>query len=297
VVTLALGIGANTAIFGVVNRILLNPLPYPDSDRIVMPLFGNEDGAFAVDRVFARVWREQARTLDGVEGHAFRADALAFDASGARVLSARGITPGLPSFLGVAPVVGRGFTDDDTVSGAPAVVMLSYDMWRREYGGAQDVLGRAITLDGVSHTITGVMPARWDTFAIPRPDLWFPLPLGAAFDSTPGNRSVSLFGRLQSGVPVDAVGAELDALTARAMEEGLGPRLPPDVRARVNRPTDLMIATCTICSKSTPASTRAVCSRCSSHCREAGTRLQRAATFSSRRCWSGAQGRLAEVSR
>jgi predicted permease len=241
VLTLALGIGANTAIFGVVNRLLLNPLPYPDSDRIVMLLFGNEGTAAAVDRVFARIWRAQARTLDGLEGHTFRPDALGFDASGSRVLTTRGITPGLPAFLGVAPLVGRGFTDGDASAGAPAVVMLSYDIWQREYGGARDVLGRSITLDGVSHTIIGVMPPRWDAFAIPRPDLWFPLSLDPAFDAAPGIRSVSLFARVRPGVSVDAVRTELDALTARAMEAGLGPRLA-DARTSVNRPGGLMVA-------------------------------------------------------
>ncbi len=248
VLTLALGIGANTAIFGVVNRLVLNPLPYPDSDRIVFLRLANEQMTFSVDRFLARIWREQARSLDGVEGHQFRPDALAFDASGARVLPTRGITPGFPAFLGVAPVLGRGFTADDVVPGAPAVVLLSYDMWQREYGGARDVLGRAITLDGVSHTVIGVMPTRWDAFVptVVRPDVWFPLSLDAAFDSAPGNRSVELLGRLRPGIPADLVRAELDALVARAMEEGPARRLPaPDVVARVIRPADLMVAAST----------------------------------------------------
>jgi putative ABC transport system permease protein len=249
VLTLALGIGANTAIFGVVNRLLLNPFPYPDADRIVLLHFGNEQRmTFAVDRFLARIWRDQARTLDGVEGYQFRGDSLAFDASGARVLPALAITPGLPAFLGVAPVLGRGFTADDAAPGAPAVVLLSYDMWQREYGGAHDVLGRAIRLDDVFHTIIGVLPARWDAFRPIRlgPDVWFPLSLDPAFDSAPGNRSVELFGRLRRGVAVDAVRTELDGLLARALAEAPERRLPlPDVTARIDRAGNLLFAAST----------------------------------------------------
>jgi predicted permease len=249
VLTLALGIGANTAIFGVVNRLLLNPLPYPDADRIALLHLGNEQQmTFAVDRFLARLWREEARTLDGMEGYQLRGDALAFDESGARVLPAMAITPGFPAFLGVAPVLGRGFTVDDGAPGAPAVVLLSYDMWQREYGGADDVLGRAIRLDDAFYTIIGVLPARWDAFRPLRlgPDVWFPLSLDAAFDSTPGNRSVELFGRLRPGVPVDAVRAELNALVARSLEEAPERRLPlPDAVARIDPASNLLFAAST----------------------------------------------------
>ena len=90
---------------------------------------------------------------------------LAYDENGARVVRGMRITPGLPAFLGVSPLLGRGFTAADAEAGAPAVVMLSYEMWQRDYGGASDVIGRAITLDEVPHVVIGVMPARWDAFA------------------------------------------------------------------------------------------------------------------------------------
>ena len=87
---------------------------------------------------------------------------LANDAAGARVVNGLSITPGMPAFLGVSPVLGRAFTHEDAAPGAPTVAMLSYNTWRREYGGAADVLGRVITLDGVVHVVVGVMPARAD---------------------------------------------------------------------------------------------------------------------------------------
>ncbi len=235
VLTLALGIGANTAIFGVVNQLVLNPLPYPGADRIVYLRLNNAGVTFGPDRFVARTWREQARSLDGIEAYQLR-DPVSLDASGERVLSALGITPNLPAFLDVAPVLGRTLATEDSAPGAPAVVLLSYETWQREYGGARDVLGRAITLDDVSHTVIGVMPARWDAIAFRRSDVWLPLSL----DSTPGNRTVEAFGRLRPEIPVDAVRNELDALVVRAVET-TGERLAlPGAVARVVRPPHLV---------------------------------------------------------
>jgi hypothetical protein len=141
VLTLALGIGPNTAIFAVVNRVLLNPLPYPDADRLVHLKLGNERLAFTiwVPTLVAQTWREQAKSFDGIEAYAPR-DVLAYDDQGARVLHGISITPGLPAFVGVSPVLGRGLDPGDAAPGAPAVTVLSYESWQREYAGAPEVL-------------------------------------------------------------------------------------------------------------------------------------------------------------
>src|SRR5688572_5500226 len=175
VLTLALGIGANTAIFGVVNKLLLNPLPYPDADRLVYLTLRSERVQFTLSppTYVASAWREQARSFEGIEGWTFRS-VLAYDDNGARVVTGMRITPGLPSLLGVVPVLGRGFTAADAEPGAPAVVMLSYEAWQRDYGGSRDVLGRSVTFDEAPYVVVGVMPARWDAFARGlRPEIWF----------------------------------------------------------------------------------------------------------------------------
>jgi putative ABC transport system permease protein len=219
VLTLALGLGASTAIFGVVNRLLLNPLPYPDSDRLVYLNVGNQRLQFAgAPRTVAVAWSEQAGSLERLEGYSF-SSALAYDASGARVLRGLRITPGLPSLLGVAPRLGRGLTAADAEPGAPPVVMLSYEVWQRDYGGAQDALSRALVLDELSHVVVGVLPPRWDAFTGGyRPEVVFAQSLERATGSD-GFPYVNVLARLSPGVSFDAATLELDALLDRTLAE------------------------------------------------------------------------------
>src|SRR5262245_17603880 len=210
VLTLALGIGANTAIFGVVNRLMLNPLPYPRSDELVYLLLRVQrlESNMTAPTFVGAAWRKAARSLAAIESYSFR-EVLAYDESGARVMRGMRITPGLPALLEVSPLLGRGFTPADAEAGAPPVVLLSYEAWQRDYGGATDVLGRAIALDEIPHVVVGVMPPRWEAFARGfRPEVWFPLSLeGGAVEVLPGE----IIARLRPDVGREAVVAELDA--------------------------------------------------------------------------------------
>jgi putative ABC transport system permease protein len=243
VLTLALGIGANTAIFGVVNRLMLNPLPYKDADRIVNLTVGSArlPFGFPVPAYMITAWREQAKTLDGIEAYATK-DVLAYDDRGARLVHAMSVTSGLAGFLAVQPVLGRSFADADEVPGAPATVLLSYETWRRDYGGARDVLGRAITLDDVTHVVIGVMPPRWDAFAgAMQAELWLPLPLAAlagspAAAATP--QAAQVVARVRRGMPAPTVQSELDAIARRAREAAANPFVDADFVARVREPSE-----------------------------------------------------------
>jgi putative ABC transport system permease protein len=217
--TLALGIGANTAIFGVVNRLLLNPLPYPDSERIVFLRVATERVTVTVPGFVGGAWRDQAHSFEGIEAFAFR-EALADGDDGAHVLAGVRMTTGLPALLGVSPVLGRSFTAADAAAGAPSVVMLSYESWRRDYGGTTDVLGRAVTLDDAPHVVVGVMPARWEAFRFgPPADVYFPLALAPGFTSLRDLDFVQLLGRLRSDTTLDSATAELDAILVGAMAD------------------------------------------------------------------------------
>jgi putative ABC transport system permease protein len=243
VLTLALGIGANTAIFGVVNRLMLNPLPYADADELVylnlnMRNFQGEGFiGFPAPNSVVAAWRDEARLLDRIESST-SVSVLAYDDNGGRVLRGMRITPGLPGLLGVAPLLGRGFTRADAEPGAPAVVMLNHEVWQRDDGGVKDVLGRAITLDEVPHVIVGVMPPRWDAFTGRSPEVVLPLSLASA--GSPGGFLASeAIARLRPGVDRDAVRRELDPILARAQADlprGFFGNEP--ATARVERPAD-----------------------------------------------------------
>jgi putative ABC transport system permease protein len=238
VLTLALGIGANTAIFGVVNKLLLNPLPYADSDRLVyleVEVTRRQFG-FPPPLSVASAWRDQAGSFEGMEGFGWGRELLAHDENGARALIGMGITPGLPALLGVQPLLGRGFIPADAAAGAPAVALLSYETWQRDYGGATDVVGRAITLDDVAHVVIGVMPPRWDAFArAVRPAVW--LPRAFRVESSVGEELVTL-GRLRVGVSLDAVTSELTAILARVEAEAPSSFGGEAVTVRLQRPAD-----------------------------------------------------------
>ncbi|RPI63289.1 MAG: permease, partial [Lysobacterales bacterium] len=240
VLTLALGLGANAAIFAVVNKLLLNPLPYADSERLVYVGLGSPDVPFGfpVPDFVASALREEARTLDGAEAFAPR-NVLAYDESGGRVLEGMRITPGLPAFLRVVPVLGRGFTPTDAEAGAPAVVMLGYEAWQRGYGGARDVLGRTLTLDEVSHVVVGVLPPASKAFLFETtPDVWFPLSLDQASASATEFQPIEMLGRLQPGLSREAVTQELDAILKRELAEN-GPRMfGDDVGTRLEPPAE-----------------------------------------------------------
>jgi putative ABC transport system permease protein len=240
VLTLALGIGANTAIFGVVNKLLLNPLPYADSDRLVYVIHGSPriSFTFPVPSFVASALREEARSLDALEAYAAR-DVLAYDENGARVLQGMRITPALPSFLGVSPVLGRGLTPADAEKGARSVVMLSYEAWQRDYGGARDVVGRAVTLDDVSHVIVGVLPPRWAAFLYEqRPDVWFPLSLNAAGIAPTDWDPIEVLGRLRAGVSREAATEEIDAISKRELAEAPEQMFGGDIVTRLELPAE-----------------------------------------------------------
>ncbi len=240
VFTLALGIGANTAIFGVVNKLLLHPLPYPDSDRVVFVRVGDArpQSVFPLFGFVVAKWRDEARSFEGVAAYE-SSDVLAFDDRGARLVRGMRITPGLPAVLGVSPFVGRAFTADDAVPGAPAVALLSYEAWQRDYGGASDVVGRAITLDEAPHVVIGIMPARWDEFAgTARADVWFPLFLRPPSASVLELQLVQAVARLRPGVSLDTASGEVDVLYRRAMAEAPQQLFGANTVARVARPAE-----------------------------------------------------------
>lgn len=211
VLCLALGIGANTAIFTVVNAVLLRPLAFPDAGRLVrvyteFPTYGSSGG-------FRKFWMSTPELLDlrrlttsweSVEAYVTTGVNLAGSAEPVRVTAAN-ITGGLLGMLGAAPQFGRLLTPDDDRHGVPLTAVISNGLWRRVFGEQRDVIGREVKINGLTATVVGVMPRG---FAFPPgetdpPDIWYPQQIDPA---NPGGRAShyqSVLAKLKPGVSVD----------------------------------------------------------------------------------------------
>ncbi|MBI3423516.1 MAG: ABC transporter permease [Acidobacteria bacterium] len=238
VLTLALGIGANTAIFSVVNAVLLRPLPYAEADRLVV-LWGNFL-KLNIERLPAKAaeyvdYREQTQSFAQVAASASedynltgagQSDQLAERLAGTRV------TANLFAMLDAQPSQGRAFNDNDTQPGHDNVVIISHDLWQQRFGGAANVVGQTLRLNEQNYTIVGVMPAGFQyphaSFRFGEPaELWTPLALTTeqvAQRQPP--YFLNVLARLKSGVTLGQARAELGALAQRFESQQPGYRGP-----------------------------------------------------------------------
>src|SRR2546423_9019185 len=187
IVTLALGIGANTAIFSVIESALLRPLPFPNADRLVRVYESfDENGARSNTLNLAektvQQWREFGSDIFEGIGAATGASVTASNSGeAAQSFPAARISANFLTVLGLSPARGRNFTEAEDQPGGPRVVIVAYDFWQRNLGGREDVLGQTIKLDDAVYTIIGVMPK---TFRHPyRAQLWLPIALNFAANS------------------------------------------------------------------------------------------------------------------
>ncbi len=213
--TLALAIGANVAIFAVVHRVVVSPLPYPESDRLLLldhanPRINMLSGIGMTPGLFYQ-YLDRSHTLESVAMYQTAERTLAGRGEPERIRVALATTT-LVAVLGVQPALGRWFTEAESAPGGPSAAVLSHGLWMRRYGGDPRVLGRSISLNGVPTDVVGVMPAR---FAFPddRVGLWLvdQTSRAAGFSLPFGRRGVA---RLRNGAtPADAR-AEIDDLIA-----------------------------------------------------------------------------------
>jgi putative ABC transport system permease protein len=211
VVTLALGIGATTAIFSVVNAVLLRPLPYRDSARLVWIHDGmtphDTEGWPACMADFL-LWRERAHSFSQLAAYSYDSFALAGEGVAENVPGAL-VSAQFFDLLGVVPIRGRTFASEEDQPGRPRVALISERLWHRKFGAAESTVGRIVTLDGQPATIIGVLPSKF-TFLTPDADIWPVLALN------PPNRRGPFYlrglARLAPGVTLAQASSELDAL-------------------------------------------------------------------------------------
>ena len=221
VVTLALGIGATTAIFTVVNAVLLRPLPYPHPEQLVYVKenLGPAVGIipFLSSKDFA-AWRNQSRTLSQIAAYITSSANFTGGREAERVSSGAASSTFF-SLLEVKPVVGRVFLPEEDRPGGPPVVILSHALWKRDFGGDPSVVGKGVTLDGETYTVVGVLPAKFvvpDLFRLDY-DLWMPLALSDAGSAQ--FPIVRVVGRLKPGMSLEQTRAELDSISKATIKK------------------------------------------------------------------------------
>ena len=233
IVTLALGIGANAAIFTVVNAVVLRPLPYQDPDRLAM-LWTTKDA-------------NQEQAFSFLDYNDLRSQTQSFSALGAAsplwnfILAGDGepepiqgmyVSANLFELLRVAPEKGRVFTAEEDRAGGPPVVVISRALWERRFGGDPNAVGKTMSISGTTATVVGIMPAQFQ-FLDPAAELWAPLAQNQFASSARQVRLLSVVGRLNDGVQAAEANAELENIARRFesaypdSNSGVGLRLVP----------------------------------------------------------------------
>ena len=213
IAALAVGIGATTAIFTVVDSVLLRPLPYSDPDRLVVTLHGaTASGPVSPADYFD--YRRSARSFEALGAAQAWGGTLSGGDRPERVPGLQ-VSADLFTLLGVPPLMGRTFVVGDDQSGRDRIVVLAHSLWQRRFAGDRSIAGRTISIDGQPHVVVGVMPRgfRFAPFWQTRAEMWKPLSLDNRLLDRDG-RSLRLFARLKEGVTVEQAQAEMSAITA-----------------------------------------------------------------------------------
>ncbi len=216
VITLALGIGANTAIFSVVNAVLLRPLPYKDDSRLVVIL---NQGRNPVAPANFIDWRSQSQSFSEMGAAEYWTPNLT-GTDNPEKLWALHVTPDIFPMLGVQPLLGRVFLPEEQDAGKEHEVVLSYSLWQGHFAGNTEIIGRSVALSGETYTVVGVMPRKFKfaPFWATKAQLWAPLALGSRLTDR-GGGSLRVFARLKPGVTLEQAQAEMAGITGRLERE------------------------------------------------------------------------------
>lgn len=216
VVVLALGIGANTAIFSVVDAVLLRPLAYRDSGRLVTILMDGSDPVSVANYID---WRDQSHSFAAMGAADYWSPNLTGVESPEHIAGLK-VTHDLFPMLGIQPMLGRLFVEGEDKDGADHEVILSYRLWQRRFSGDPNVLGKPIVLDGNGYVVVGVMPQgfQFAPFWATHAELWVPNAFGARLHNRGGN-SLRIFARLKEGVRLAQARAEMSGIAGRLEEQ------------------------------------------------------------------------------
>ncbi len=229
VITLALGIGANTAIFSVVNAVLLNPLPYREPDRLVS-LWENvpTHGRWRASPANFFDWKKQNTVFEDVVAFGGSAMTVTGDGEPEQLLGAR-VSSGYFAVVGVEPFLGRSFAPEEHEPGKGQVVILGHGLWQRRYGGDTSIINRNVTLNGASYTVAGVMPPGIYpvrpmtngniTFDEDQQDFLTPMSFTAEWAAARSAHVLGVLARLKPGISIEQASTEMSTIAARLEQE------------------------------------------------------------------------------
>ncbi len=250
ILTFAVGIGINTAVFNVVNGVLLRPLPYPDANEITMVWIDNRRQNIKEDITSYPNyldWKQQNTSYAHMAGFTPSAFTLTGDGEPERLQGAS-VTASFFDVMRIAPAMGRVFTADNEAEGRDTVVVISHGLWQRRFGGANDVLGRTILLSGRSYEVIGVMPSslRWPDKA----QLWRPLAPAQQLRDSRGSFWLPVIGRLKPGVSPETAQNEMHQIGNRLEQafpanRGYGINVVPlerQIVGNIERPLMVLLA-------------------------------------------------------
>ncbi|HSF23530.1 MAG TPA: ABC transporter permease [Blastocatellia bacterium] len=228
IVTLALGIGANTMIFSIVNAVVLSPLPFPDSARLVR--IAESHPKYSANFTYATFLDlgSETESLANIAASRFWNDNLTEDGEPEQVASML-VSANFFAALGVAPHLGRTFIPEEDQRGGDNVVVISHGLWQRRYGADSNIIGRSIKVSGVDRTVIGVMPPGFQSgFLFPGSyELWVPLVPGGVLSDNRRSHLLAVIARLKPGATVAQAKAEMAAFATRVEQEhpGVDPEL------------------------------------------------------------------------
>jgi putative ABC transport system permease protein len=221
VIALALGIGANSAIFSVVNTVLLRPLPYKDPDRLVMVWEDDTRHGYPRDTPAAANyvdWREQNRVFEGMAAIADQSFNLTGEGEPERIAGRR-VSANLFPLLGVEPQLGRVFLPEEDQPGSGGrVVVLSHGLWQRRFGADPKIIGKPLNLNGQSFTVVGVMPSNFQ-FPTREDELWVPIAFGPKEAANRGNHYLEVVARTKPGVTLQQAQVEMNTIASRLQQQ------------------------------------------------------------------------------
>jgi putative ABC transport system permease protein len=218
ILTVALGVGANTAIFSVVNTVLVRPLPFAAPERLVWIAERNDKinlPQFGASVLNYLSWKERARSFERMAAVTQATFNLSGQGDPEQFAGAK-ISPSLLPLLGLAPVAGRGFAGDEERPGAAPVALVSERVWKRRFAGDPALVGRAVMLNGVAHTIVGIAPA--GLTILTGGDVWTPLTIDPGREARL-NHVILAFGRLHRGTSLEMAQSEMDTVAQRVGEQ------------------------------------------------------------------------------